>query len=1113
MEMVDMLRMYSLFFLCLLLHIKQSNGQSTYYLSSTGRDSNNGLTIDSPFQTLDRINSVILKPGDKVLFRRGDIFRGTLRIQQSGTAVNPIIFDAYGSGEKPTIAASTTLSGWTQVSGNIWQASCPSCNSVVSGVFMDGSPLPLGRFPDLDDQNRGYLTVLSHEGKTKFLSRESLAESWVGAEVVIRPTQFILDRAVVTQQSGNSITIANNSVYDLADGFGFFFQNHPATLSKDGEWYYNPSNKSILILDTKGKVKSSTVTATAQPGAVIGSNISYVNIQNIKVIEALNTNLSFAFVSNLNVNNVDILNAGEDAVGFYGTGSNVVFEDNLIHRANNNAIDIIDYSNSVFRRNVVRDIGSQAGRGKSGDGQYRGITSFSTRGISISENLVDSIGYSGITFLGNSTIQRNVVSNFCLTKSDGGGLYTVNESNVSTVKSIVTANVVKSGIGAIAGQPANLGGAANGIYLDDCTRSIEVTNNTVYSCNGLGIYLHATNSVSVVNNTSYDNNEQFVIYHNFGRCPARSNIVQGNIFVAKNVSQGVARYETISNDLGNYGTFDNNYYARPFDDAIKILVGYSINNNQVTSYLSLAEWQRLLGKDTNSKESPRIYAPFTLNQIIGQPRLYSSFDNDVSGWYPTSYYNNGQASYDNTGKIDGGTLRVDFPSPSGQQGSYSFIYNGIGSVVKGKSYLLKLDAVANSSNKAVQVFIRQRNAPYNDLDERYSFIVNNVRGRFEVAFTAKYDESDAIVMIRVAEDGQVLWLDNISFQEAEITKVDADKYIKLLVNPSRNDTEFNSNGSFVDVAGKAYSGLVGIPSLSSLLLFRTELTPVDVSLSLQAAKRSIKPNELVQYTLSVKANSTMPNSISVPVTWSASLPNNLQFVNGSGISFSSGNIRSDLTYLNSGSTKNFTFTLRPLVDGIYRLSAQVATSNFLDPDSEPSSGTEDGEDDSATEEVRTFQTTSSSPVFVSPNLIQRPLPPPFKAEVTPSPDKADLSLYMVYGKMDAKVNDIISCTLTVNNAGGRDVNTVQIQKILPTGLSFLDGEGWFVEAGILKNNLGVIRSNSTRVINFRVKAAQTGYWSSNAQIATTDVPDSDSVPGNGFLNGEDDQARVEVRVR
>lgn len=83
----------------------------TYYVNQkTGRDTNDGLTMDSPFASLFPINRLTLHPGDKVLLARDSVFTGQfLHIKDSGTKEQPIEIGSYSpegeEGNLPLIAA------------------------------------------------------------------------------------------------------------------------------------------------------------------------------------------------------------------------------------------------------------------------------------------------------------------------------------------------------------------------------------------------------------------------------------------------------------------------------------------------------------------------------------------------------------------------------------------------------------------------------------------------------------------------------------------------------------------------------------------------------------------------------------------------------------------------------------------------------------------------------------------------------------------------------------------------------------------------------------------------------------------------------------------------
>src|ERR1700683_4383569 len=73
-----------------------------YYLdSSTGDDSNSGLSPSSAWLTIGKVNSTALAPGDTVYFRRGEVWRETLEPQKGGAAGRPGHFPGYGGGGAP----------------------------------------------------------------------------------------------------------------------------------------------------------------------------------------------------------------------------------------------------------------------------------------------------------------------------------------------------------------------------------------------------------------------------------------------------------------------------------------------------------------------------------------------------------------------------------------------------------------------------------------------------------------------------------------------------------------------------------------------------------------------------------------------------------------------------------------------------------------------------------------------------------------------------------------------------------------------------------------------------------------------------------------------------
>lgn len=76
----------------------------TYYVSSSdGDDSNEGLSSDKAFKTIEKLNTLYFVPGDQILFKKGDVFVGAFKPQGSGCEGKPIIVSSYGDGAKPVL--------------------------------------------------------------------------------------------------------------------------------------------------------------------------------------------------------------------------------------------------------------------------------------------------------------------------------------------------------------------------------------------------------------------------------------------------------------------------------------------------------------------------------------------------------------------------------------------------------------------------------------------------------------------------------------------------------------------------------------------------------------------------------------------------------------------------------------------------------------------------------------------------------------------------------------------------------------------------------------------------------------------------------------------------
>ncbi|TGE08500.1 right-handed parallel beta-helix repeat-containing protein [Hymenobacter fodinae] len=74
----------------------QSALATTYFVSPSGNDSYDGTSVQTAWQSINRVNQAVLQPGDKVLFEGAQTFSGTIDANERGTPEKPIVYSSYG---------------------------------------------------------------------------------------------------------------------------------------------------------------------------------------------------------------------------------------------------------------------------------------------------------------------------------------------------------------------------------------------------------------------------------------------------------------------------------------------------------------------------------------------------------------------------------------------------------------------------------------------------------------------------------------------------------------------------------------------------------------------------------------------------------------------------------------------------------------------------------------------------------------------------------------------------------------------------------------------------------------------------------------------------------
>lgn len=288
-------------------------------------------------------------------------------------------------------------------------------------------------------------------------------------------------------------------------------------------------------------------------------------------------------------------------------------------------------------------------------------------------------------------------------------------------------------------------------------------------------------------------------------------------------------------------------------------------------------------------------------------------------------------------------------------------------------------------------------------------------------------------------------------------------------------------------------------------VIRVFVDGADVSLESWVDRRLCQPGDSVTY--SVRVTNAGPD-VAENLTVINRLPAGLSYV-GSQSATTGDSLRYLVGNVPAGESRLFSFRTKVNRRGTYLNAVEVLRCDTPDPDSQPNTGTADGEDDAALADWRTTDTTRF--VSVSPNPNGRVLPAVVGNQPVALPNQADLSLLLSLSKQVVQPRDTIQVIMQVQNRGGAATASVQTSLTLLNGTYSLDKTTWRPVGAALVLDLGQLNANAT--------ASRTVYWvpaasaACRAEVTRSSVSDPDSTPNNRSTRpGEDDEATADIRV-
>lgn len=537
-----------------------------YYVSASGSNNNNGLSTTTAWQSIAKINSFSFAANDRILFRRGDTFYGGIILKRSNLS-----FGAYGSGAKPVITGLTTVSSWINSGGNTWEAPVTDVKSGVNLVLRNSTIQQVGRFPNADAANGGYLTYTASTNTSITGPAMSSTTNWTGAEVVIKVNRWSIARQKVTSHINSVVNFTYNPDVPRLN-YGYFFQRDSRTLDRDGEWWHNVAGNKLRMYFSSNNPNSFTTQIATVDTLFNSHKYSSISISDLSFNGSGKRSIAIDSGSSITIRNCDVLNSGAEAI-VVKASLNVTIDNCTATNSLGAGINVSNPSagtvNFLIQNCQVLNTSLTAGMETSNERNGgEGINCAGGTGVILLHNSIINSGYGGIRWQGsNVNLKYNLVDRFCLVRDDGAGIYSYESSSSAATTRVnrnIISNIIINGIGNNQGTNVNTT-SAQGIYFDSGSKNVIADSNTVaYIANGA---FHGNNcaSLSIKNNVFFGNLRSISLQRFANADLIRNVTIKKNImfpYLFRYTNLGInSPAITKESDILSMGTIDSNYYS------------------------------------------------------------------------------------------------------------------------------------------------------------------------------------------------------------------------------------------------------------------------------------------------------------------------------------------------------------------------------------------------------------------------------------------------------------------------------------------------------------------------------------------------------------------------
>lgn len=795
-------------FTLLVLMISGRLSATTYYISNNGNDSNDGISVNTPLQTLGALSSIVYVPGDSILFESGNTFYGTLVVSMNGSVTKRLYIGIYNGNIPAVITGGLSVTNWN-ISGGLASA---VYTQPVYALFLQSQRQTPARFP-----NNGYLTIASAAG-TNGLSCDALNQPsgyWNGATVRIRtiPNQF--ETAIVQQYDNGTIQFLNPVTYTPAAGNGFYIDNSFNALDVAGEWFYDVTNALLWYKPYVASDLSSgnLIAVTQDYGIQFTSNCDSITIENLRFTYQNKSAIYFpGVVSKSSILHCGMYYGNDAAVKTGGMASGLFFSNNTISEYLMNGLHCYQLWYSDIIDNTFENIGIWPGQGSNGYFQYTPVFSFFTAYNNISDNVFSRFGKSALKTDGPyNSYKRNLIKDGMWSVSASGAIDLYGEiSGENTIEDNFIFNIIGNQEGLSQKDPLVCGILLN-MYCHDNT----IRHNTIANAGNYGIWIAAHNTKHYIQqNLIYNSQRAQLSLNDFYGTPGsnKEHQITHNTFYSLHPRQAGMEYETL-NASNQFSTSDSNYYCNPYHYAAVREHYYA--DDDVTLYYPLPQWQKKYGLDTSSFAMRHTLNAFEILSEVGFELISNgNFTNNFDNWELLS--EQGVALLlDNETAMDGGCIKILIQDTGV---SFAQIHSKNFSVQSSAFYRLRY-SVLGDKNSYMESSVYFNGEDYRSVGLGRYVTYDTTRTERELIFKPTEDCNDCAVRFSFYQGDSLLMMDNISLRQVIVNPLDSTRSNRLFYNYSNQPLTLSLNDTvYMDIHGNIISGSITLEPFQSVVL-------------------------------------------------------------------------------------------------------------------------------------------------------------------------------------------------------------------------------------------------------------------------------------------------------